>query len=370
MGKSLLFYQILGLVVFLVGFGIVMVLSSSSVDAIKAGDNGFSLAGKQLLFALLGILGLSLVLRLGVDWFRRKLMAAWVFTVVLQLATVFVIGTEINGNRNWINLGIFSLQPSEILKLLMIMLLAELLLAHEDELSWNYKAWIKVASISGISIFVVILGKDMGTALVMGAILIGMLAMFGMSRPLLFWGIALGALAAIVGVMSTPSRRGRIMAWLNPDAPDPFDFNWQQSHATWAFAAGGLTGVGLGQSKLKWSWIPEAQNDFIFAIIGEEWGLLGALVIIILFVVLVYMMMRVALQAYDPYRRLIVTGIMLWIGVQAVVNIAVVLGLLPVLGVPLPLISYGGSSLIMLMIAAGFVLSVEREEHHRPRSVR
>jgi len=370
LGQSRLFYQVLGLIVFLVAFGLVMVLSSSSIDSIKAGNSGFSLAGKQLLFALLGFVGLMFMIRIPLTWIRSKLMYAWVGGVVLQLLTVFVIGTEINGNRNWINLGFFSIQPSEILKLLMILLIAELLIQNQDELEWNPKAWGKVALISGVSIASVVLGKDMGTAIVMAAIMLGMFVLFGMPRTLAFWALAGGSLLAVIGVMGTASRRLRIMAWLNPGAPDPFDFNWQQEHATWAFAAGGFTGVGIGQSKLKWSWIPEAQNDFIFAIIGEEMGLIGAMTVIILFVVLIYKLMRIANEARSLYNRLVVLGVMVWIGVQAIINIAVVLGLLPVLGVPLPLISYGGSSLVMLLIATGLVLAIERDSHLGPRAVR
>jgi cell division protein FtsW (lipid II flippase) len=151
------------------------------------------------------------------------------------------------------------------------------------------------------------------------------------------------------------------MAWLNPNAPDPNDYNWQSQHGIWALAAGGIGGVGLGNSKLKWSWIPEAENDFIFAIIGEEEGLLGAVAVIALFIFMGFLFKRIAERTVDIYSRSVVIGVGIWILGQALVNIAVVLNLLPVLGVPLPLISAGGSSLAANLVAIGIVLSIERE---------
>ena len=162
-------------------------------------------------------------------------------------------------------------------------------------------------------------------------------------------------------VMSSPSRRIRFDAWLNPDAADPMGVRWQFEHGTWALASGGIFGTGLGRSKLKWSWIPEVENDFIFAIIGEELGMVGAMFVILLFFAMGLTMYHIAKSQTNAFNRYLVTGIMLWIIFQAFINISVVLGLLPVLGVPLPLISAGGSSLIATLSAIGVVLAVERD---------
>jgi cell division protein FtsW (lipid II flippase) len=153
----------------------------------------------------------------------------------------------------------------------------------------------------------------------------------------------------------------RIDAWLNPEGADPMGVRWQFEHGTWALASGGVFGTGLGRSKLKWSWIPEVENDFIFAIIGEELGLIGAMFVILLFFVFGVTMYSIARLQTNPFNRYLVIGVMLWVTMQGFINIAVVLGLLPVLGVPLPLISAGGSSLIATLGALGVVLAVERD---------
>jgi len=169
-----------------------------------------------------------------------------------------------------------------------------------------------------------------------------------------------------VAVNISSSRRARVLAWLNPSAPDPLDVNWQSKHGVWALAAGGVSGTGFGDSKMKWSWIPEVENDFIFAIIGEEFGLIGAVVVIGLFVMLGFVLVKIILKTPGSYERYVLIGIMGWIVLQALVNIAVVLNFLPVLGVPLPLISSGGSSLLSTLAAIGVALGIERRNSAAP----
>ena len=171
----------------------------------------------------------------------------------------------------------------------------------------------------------------------------------------------LGVGAAALLVIGSPSRLTRFDAWLNPEAADPMGVRWQYEHGTWALASGGIWGTGLGRSKLKWSWIPEVENDFIFAVIGEELGLIGAMVVILLFLALGLTMFSIAKNQTNLFSRNLVVGVMLWVVFQGLINISVVLGLLPVLGVPLPLISAGGSSLISTLAAIGVVLAVERD---------
>jgi cell division protein FtsW (lipid II flippase) len=198
---------------------------------------------------------------------------------------------------------------------------------------------------------------------------IGLLALAGMPNKLLRLVGLVVAVGVPLALMSSSSRIGRITAWLNPNGPDPLNYNWQSEHGMWALAAGRIFGSGLGESKMKWSWIPEVENDFIFAIIGEELGLIGALVVIVLFVFLAFSFLRIMQRTSDPFKRNVVMAVMLWIIFQALVNIAVVLRLLPVLGVPLPLISAGGSSLISALGAIGVVLAIERENHANPIAV-
>jgi cell division protein FtsW (lipid II flippase) len=214
----------------------------------------------------------------------------------------------------------------------------------------------------------VIIGKDLGTVIIMLIAFIGLLALAGMPNKLLKQVGLLLLVLIPAALMTSSSRMGRITAWLNPNAPDPLDYNWQAEHGMWAISAGRIFGAGLGESKMKWSWIPEVENDFIFAVIAEELGLIGALVVIALFVVLAFSLLRIMQRTQDFYSRTVVAAIMLWLVFQALINIAVVLRLLPVLGVPLPLISAGGSSLISALTAIGVVLAIERENHAAPQS--
>ncbi|MCX8529121.1 MAG: putative lipid II flippase FtsW [Rhodoluna sp.] len=359
-GQSPRYYTLLIIVAFLVVVGLIMVLSSSAIDSIKAGNSGFAIFISQGRSALLGIFAMVLAALVPFDFLRKQIPWLFVGSIILQLLTITFLGHSVNGNKNWINLGFINLQPSEIIKLTMILYLAEFLTNRDRELSFT-KTWMQPFGVSLAAIITVLGGRDLGTAMVMVAILVGVLTFAGLPR-VWFWRIT-GFLAVgiWIALQQGGSRMGRIMAWLHPDWPDPNQYNWQQDHAMWAFASGGWTGVGLGKSQLKWSWIPEAENDFIFAIIGEEGGLIFSIFIVALFVWLTYTLLFAAENNSDSFSRYLIQGVMIWIAVQSTINIAVVLDWLPVLGVPLPLISAGGSSLVMLLAAFGLVLGAERQ---------
>ena len=360
-GQSPRYYTILIIVTFLVVVGLIMVLSSSAIDSIRAGNSGFAIFISQARSALIGLVVMVLASRIPFDWLRGKIFWIFVGAILLQVATVTFLGYSVNGNKNWINIfGVFNLQPSEVLKLAMILYLAEYLTSHDREREFS-NTWRNPFVVSLVAIGTVFAGKDLGTVLIMVAILVGVLMFAGMPR-IWFWRIlAMVAVGVLFALQMGGSRMGRIMAWLHPDWPDPNQYNWQQDHAMWAFASGGWTGVGLGKSQLKWSWIPEAENDFIFAIIGEEGGIFFSILIVGIFVWLSYVLLFTAENNRDMFSRYMIQGLMVWIAVQATVNIAVVLDWLPVLGVPLPLISAGGSSLVMLLAAFGLVLGAERQ---------
>jgi cell division protein FtsW len=358
------FYILISLTAFLAVFGVFMVLSSSFIDALKTDNNAFSIFFKQSVSAVAGFVALSVVSLLRTSSIRKLMIPFAGFWVVVQLLVVFTpIGVSVNGNRNWIRLFGFTIQPSEFLKLAMILLVAQLIYSKREELDDLKSSWLPVLLVSGGIMLTVLGGRDVGTVIVMALILVGMAVLAGLPRIVAIGVGLLGAVLVPLIMRSSESRWGRVMAWLFPDAPDPNDYNWQSTHGIWAFAAGGIGGVGLGQSKLKWSWIPEAENDFIFAIIGEEMGLIGALLVIVLIIYMAILFIRIAMKTTDLFKRLVVLGIMLWISVQSFVNIAVVLTLLPVLGVPLPLISAGGSSMLASLLAIGVVLAIERENH-------
>ena len=366
--QSIYFYRLLGVTLFLVIFGVVMVLSASSIDSLVANDNSLSVFLKQLMFAIIGLIALSLVSLMPVNFIKSKAKIVFAGALLLQLAVLF-IGKEINGNRNWLDFGLFSIQPSEFLKIAVILHVAVFLSQQQDYLD-DPKVWYRSLGMMGLAIGLVLLGRDLGTVIIMVIAFIGLLALAGMPTKLLQQiGIVL-AVGIPIALMSSSSRRGRINAWLNPNAPDPLNYNWQSEHGMWAISAGRIFGSGLGESKMKWSWIPEVENDFIFAIIAEELGLIGALVVISLFVFLAFSLLKILQRTADPFSRFVVSAILLWLTFQALVNIAVVLRLLPVLGVPLPLISAGGSSLIAALTAIGVVLAIERENHMSPQKIK
>lgn len=367
--QSIHFYRLLGVTLFLAAFGVIMVLSASSIDSLVANRNSFAVAGKQFFFAAAGLAALSVVSLMSTEFIKSKAKLLFMVAMALQVAVLF-IGKDINGNRNWIDVfGLFTIQPSEILKIAVILHISAYLAQQKDYLD-DPKVWQKALVIAGAAMALVLFGRDLGTVIIMTIAFIGLLALAGMPNKLLRL-VGLGLVLAIpIALMSSSSRIGRITAWLNPNGPDPLNYNWQAEHGMWALAAGRIFGSGLGESKMKWSWIPEVENDFIFAIIGEELGLVGALVVIALFVFLTFSLLRIMQRTDDPFKRNVVAAIMLWIVFQALVNIAVVLRLLPVLGVPLPLISAGGSSLVSALGAIGVVLAIERENHASPISAR
>ena len=363
--QSIHFYRLLGVALFLVGFGVIMVLSASSIDSLKANNNSFSIFNKQFFFAILGLAAMSLISLMPTSFFKSKASFFFRIALVLQVA-VFFIGEEINGNKNWISVfGLFTVQPSEFLKVAVVLFVAAHL-ANNVNYFYDQSVWIKAIAVSGIAMGAVMVGKDLGTVIIMAIMFVGMMILAGMPQKLITLIAGFAAVALPLALSASSSRWGRIMAWLNPNAPDPNGYNWQSEHGMWALSAGRVFGAGLGESKMKWSWIPEVENDFIFAIIGEELGLVGALVVIALFVALAIFFLNIYNRTEDKFSKYVVGAIMLWIIFQALVNIAVVLRLLPVLGVPLPLISAGGSSLVATLAGIGIVLAVERENHANP----
>ena len=360
--ESIYFYRLAGLTGFLVVFGLVMVLSSSSIDSLVANRDAFYVFSRQSLYAVVGLAVMLFISSLKLKVIQNLVKAAVVFGFALQLSVPF-LGITVNGNTNWISIAGFTLQPAEFLKVALIMYMAWFVSNREHELDDPRRVLLPVLIVGGAALALVMLGRDLGTAIIIALIVFGTLVIAGAPlRPLVqvFVGVAIaGALAAF----SSASRMARINAWLNPDAASSDAFNWQYEHGTWALAAGGVFGVGLGNSKMKWSWIPEVENDFIFAVIGEELGLIGALVVIGIFALLVSSLIGIMNRSDSSFGRIIIIGVIVWIVSQSAVNIAVVLGVLPVLGVPLPLISAGGSSLIATLGAIGIVLAIEKDNH-------
>jgi cell division protein FtsW len=357
------YFLLLGTTLFLVVFGLVMVLSSSSVESHLADESAFASFSRQGLYALIGVPLMLVASRLPVSFWRRWAWPAIFAGIGLQLL-VFVpgIGWGYGGNQNWIRIGGFSAQPSEALKLAVILWLALILTTKRGVFdSWKQLV-VTIGPVVGLSLGLVLLGQDLGTVIVMASIVYACLFFAGVHlRWLVTSAVIIGGFG-VVFAFSGASRSERIGAWINGCTPEQYEtFCWQPTHGTWALASGGIFGAGLGNSKAKWSWLPEADNDYIFAIVGEELGLVGAIVVLLLFVVLAFAFVRIIRSSRDGFSRIVTAGVGIWVVGQAFINIAVVLQVLPVLGVPLPLISAGGSALIATLLAIGVVLSLARD---------
>ncbi|MCU1509769.1 MAG: ftsW [Glaciihabitans sp.] len=361
------YFLLLGTTLFLVAFGLVMVLSSSAVTAYIATGDSFSQFLKQGFYALIGIPLMLVASRIPPSFWKKWAWAAIGLGIALQLLVFTPLGWGTGGNQNWIKIGAFTAQPSETVKLALVVWLAWVITTKQHLFhDWKHIA-LPIAPVAGLAIGLVLLGNDLGTAAIMLAIVIGALFYSGVRLRVIGVAITMIALIGFAFASLSNSRTARVHAWLSgcSDPSQMVDSCWQSVHGWWAMASGGVLGSGLGESRAKWKWLPAADNDFIFAIIGDELGLIGAIVVLALFVVLAIGFVRVIRSSHDPFARLVTSGVMIWIIGQAFVNIAVVLGLLPVLGVPLPLISAGGSALITSLLAMGVVLSFAR---HRPES--
>ncbi|WP_404313126.1 putative lipid II flippase FtsW [Agrococcus terreus] len=360
---------LLGTTVFLVAFGLVMVLSSSSVESYTSSASFFSSFVRQAAFAAVGLAIMLIAARLPAAFWPRIAWIAVAGGIALQLL-VFVpgLGVAIGGNRNWINIAGFSLQPSEFLKLALIVWMGMILTRKQKVIHGFWQAWVPIAPVAGLAIGLVLLGHDFGTVSIMAIVVFGALWFAGVRWWHLVLPVGILAVLAVPVILSSASRVRRISAFVQGCTNDDYwGPCWQQLHGTWALSAGGLFGVGLGNSRAKWNWLPAADNDYIFAIIGEELGLVGAVVVLALFGLLAWTLLRIVQQATRQMTRVVAGAAMVWIVGQALVNIAVVLGLLPVLGVPLPLISSGGSQLIATLAVIGVVLSLERVDNPAAR---
>jgi len=368
--ESIYFYRLAGLTGFLVVFGLVMVLSSSSIDSLVANRDAYYIFSRQFLYALIGLALMLFIASLPLSFIRNRVGLVLIIGFGLQLAVPF-IGISVNGNTNWLSIAGFTLQPSEFLKLALIMYMGWFISNREFEMDNPQRVLYPLLLVGGLAVLLVMFGRDLGTAVIFSFIIFGTLLMTGAPGKMLGRLALLAVGLAAVATATSASRMARITAWLNPGSASSDAFNWQFEHGTWALAAGGIFGVGLGNSKMKWSWIPEVENDFIFAVIGEELGLVGAMVVIGMFALLIASLIRVMLRAQSTFARVTTLGVVIWILSQSAVNIAVVLGVLPVLGVPLPLISAGGSSLIATLAGIGLVLAFEKDNHRQPlRGVR
>ncbi len=341
--------------------GLVMVMSASSVVALDDYGSSWYFVTRQAAWAGVGAVALLAVAR--IDYHRWRRLASPLLLLSLGLLILVLvprIGVGANGATRWIGVGSLTFQPAELAKFALLVWVAELL-ARRAAFMHNSRATLRpVVVVLAVMATLLMLQPNLGTTIVLAAIALTLLFVAGAPlAPLAAWA-TLGIGVATTLALSAPYRRSRVLPVLDPRA-DPRDKGYQNIQALVGVASGGFLGRGLGASRAKWGFLPFAHTDFIFAIIGEELGLVGAAVVVGMFVLLVIIGVRVALHAPDRFGLLLAIGVTAWFGVQAFVNVGGVIGILPITGVPLPFVSAGGSSLVFTMAAGGLLLSVARQ---------
>ena len=360
------FWLLLATVVVLNMIGLVMVMSASSVVALRETSSPWSYFGKQVTWTALGAVALLVLLFTDIRIWRRA--SPWLlYACFAMLAAVLVVGNEANNAVRWVAIGPFVVQPSEFAKLGLILFVADLLTRRANRMHDPVLTVWPVLGYLGVLSVLILAQPNLGTTIVLAAATLTVLYVAGGPGK----AIAAGAVAAtsVAGflVYSTPFRKARFLAFLDPWA-DAQNTGYQVIQSGVGFADGGLWGTGLGTSRAKYDWLPFAHTDFIYAIIGEELGLVGAVLVVGLFGALGVLGFRTALRSEDRFGMLLATGITTWFMVQAFINIGAVTGMMPITGVPLPFISAGGSSLLINLAATGLLLNIAR--HPRPESAR
>ncbi len=354
------FYMMMISTSVLVVLGLIMVFSASSIHAIDTKGYAFAVALRQFIFLAVGLPFAVALARLPLVQWQLLARFGLIFSLVLVgIVMIPGVGKEVNGNRNWIDLKVIDIQPGEFTKFLLILWAAYLLARKESAKKFNFNVIALIGPGFLLVILAVMRGGDLGTSSVIAAIAAGIFFVSGVEIRKLGWVTAAGFIALAAGIVTSDYRRARFLVFLNPFAPEEYkNFGWQPAHSLLGLASGGVFGVGLGGSRQKWGNLAEAHTDFIYSVIGEELGLLGTVGVLILLGTLVYSIFRIALRAKDPFSRYVCAGVAIWIGIQSILNIGTAISVLPVVGVTLPLVSYGGSALLTTICALGFVAGV------------
>ncbi len=353
-------YSLLFLVIFMLAFGLLMLYSTSSYNAAIAFNDSAYYLKKQLLATVIGIGAMALTIFIPYRFWARVSLLAYGVAMIMIFLVLSPIGIEANGARRWLDLGVTSVQPAEVAKVALIMLMALMINNNRQHLG-RVSVTIKLFAVClPLMISILVVTKNMSSSLIVAGIAFVMLFI---ASPKYSHYIILGvsAIAVIVIYLFTGDgfRNQRVDAWMNPEQYAS-GTGYQTLQSLYAIGSGGLTGKGLGQSVQKLGYVPEAQNDMVFSIICEELGLFGGIAVILLFLMMIWRFMVIANNAEDLYGSLLVVGVMAHISIQVILNIAVVTNVIPNTGITLPFISYGGTSVVFLLIEMGMVLSVSR----------
>lgn len=347
-------------ILLLLAIGIIMVYSAGSVVALRQYGDQWYFLKRQLLFAVLGLIALFITMNTHYFVWKKYATSGLIICFMLLLIVLIPgIGNLRGGARSWLGIGSFGIQPSEFMKLGIILFLSNLLASERMCITNFSQGLLPPLGVLGAAFGLIMLQPDLGTATVMiGAVLLVIFVAGAQLKHLL--SIAMVGVVSFIGlVLAAPYRLKRITGFLDP-WQDPLGVGYQAIQSLYAIGPGGLLGLGLGASRQKYSYVPEPQTDFIFSILAEELGFLGSVIILFLFLFLVWRGMKIAITAPNQFASLLAAGIVAIIAIQVIINVGVVIGLLPVTGITLPLISYGGSSLTLMLTALGILLNISR----------
>jgi cell division protein FtsW len=356
---SRVYYGIVGVITVLVVFGLIMVLSSSSIVSINNGGSAWYMFRKQLAWSVCGFFALLVTYRMPYHIWHTWVKYVLAIGVGLMMLPFSPIGVTINGARAWAEIGPVRFQPSEILKVAVLLYCASVLGRRRKEIENVQRTFMPIVAVWFVSVALCMIQKDFGAAIVFTCVILS--TMFVAGTPLRLIGTigALTVLGSVVAISASSRMQQRFLSFL--------DLQGNKGHSAYqvwqsilSISNGGITGVGAGRGTGKWGYVPLAHSDFIFAIVAEEFGLIGSTMVIGLFLALALLGIQVALRARDPFGAVLAGGITTWLCIQATINIGGVIGALPVTGLTLPFISYGGSSLFMVMAASGLLLNVAR----------
>jgi cell division protein FtsW len=356
------FHLVIAVTALLVTLGLTMVLSASGVHSYDEDGSPWAIFGRQVLWTIVGLIAFYIALRMPVQLMRSMAFSGFALTIVmLVLVLIPGIGKEANGSRGWFVIAGFSMQPSELAKIAFAIWGAHLLAARRLEHASLREMLVPLVPAAVIALALIVAQPDLGQTVSLGIILLGLLWYAGL--PLRVFASSLFAVMASAAVLAVSEgyRSDRVQSWLNPGA-DIQGSGYQARQARFALANGGVFGDGLGQGSAKWNYLPNAHNDFIFAIIGEELGFVGAVGLLCLFGLFAYTGMRIARRSTDPFLRLLTATATLWVMGQVFINVGYVVGLLPVTGLQLPLISAGGTSTATTLLIIGIMANAARHE--------
>ena len=362
MNKESIDYILLFAVLTLLVIGIIMIFSASSIRGEDLFNDSYYFLKKQLMFAVIGLIAMLIAAKMDYHFFKRYAKLILLFSIVLLVLVLIPgIGRKVGGSRRWLGIGSLGGQPSEVAKLALIIYIAQFYTRKNSMIKNFKKGILPILIVSGIIFFLILVEPDLGTA----ALLLGLVFIMLFANGAKIWHL-LGMLAVSIpgifwAIFREPYRKERFLAFLDPWS-DPLDSGYHIIQSLLALGSGGLFGVGLGNSHQKFLYLPEPGTDFIFAIIGEELGFLATLLVLLLYLVIAWKGLKISYNTNDRFGSILAMGITVMIVVQAMLNIAVVTGSVPITGITLPFISYGGSSLVMFLFSVGILLNISKNQ--------